>query len=97
MSLIGDESNAIHDILQANNIYALLDTPSIPFKDIEDIECRVNNKHQTINIAATNRLKILKSFSIHKERMKTSLRMNGWINMYNDQFIDFRICYQKID
>ena len=67
------------------------------FKDIENIECRVNNKLQTFNIAVTNRLKILKFFSIHNERIKIHIIMNEWFNIDNSQFIDFHICYQEIE
>ena len=64
MSLIDDDSNIIRDMFQANSIYTITDTLSTSFEDIEDIEYRINNKQQTLNSAATNRLKILKSFSI---------------------------------
>ena len=74
MSLIDNDSNGIRDILQANGIYTLLDIMNISFKHIEDIECRFNNTRQTLNIAATSRLNMLKSFSIHKERIKRPLR-----------------------
>ena len=97
MSLIDDDINSIRDMLQANGIYTLLDTLSMSFKDIYDIECVVNNKRITLNIAATNRLDILKSFSIHNESIKTPLRMNDWLNIDIDQFINFRIYYQEID
>ena len=55
------------------------------FKDIEDMEYRVNNKRITLNIAATNRLKLLKYFNIHNERMKTPLKMNDWVNIDNEK------------
>ena len=84
MSLNDDESNGIRGMLQANGVYTLLDILSISFKYIENIECKVNNKRQTLNVAATNRLIILKSFSIHKERMKTPIRMNEWISVDSD-------------
>ena len=93
ISLIDDDSNIIYGILQVNGMYTLLDILSMTFQDIEDIECRVNNKLQSVNMDATNRLKILKSFSIHNERMKTPIRMNDWHNVTIDQFTDFRVSY----
>ena len=66
MLLIDDESNGIRDILQANSIYTLFGILSMSFEDIEDTECKVNNRRQTLNIAATNRLNILKSASNDK-------------------------------
>ena len=58
MSLIDDDSNGIRDMLQANGIYTLLDILIMSSRDIEDIECRVNNKVRALNIVATDRLKI---------------------------------------
>ena len=65
MSLIDDYLNVIRDMIQTNGMYTLLDTMRMYFKDVEDIDCRVKNTRQTLNTAATNRLKMLKSLSIH--------------------------------
>ena len=97
MSLIDDDSKIIRDMFQTNGIYTLFSTISMSFKDVKDIECRVNNKRQTLNITATNRLKILKYFIIHNECMKPPLRINDWLSIDSDQFIDFLISYQEIE
>ena len=71
-------------MLQTNGISTLLDTLSISFKYIEDIKYRVNNKRKNINVAATNRLIISKSFSIHNEHIKITLKTNECLNIDND-------------
>ena len=71
MSLIDDDTHVIYDILQVNGIHTLLKNLSIPFQDIDGIKRIVSNKRQLLNMAATNKLKILKSFNIHNKLMKT--------------------------
>ena len=73
ISLVDDDSNVIRNMLQTNGIYTLFNNLSIPFKNIEDIQCRVNNTLQKLNIATTNRLSILKPFSINNERINHPL------------------------
>ena len=75
MSLIDHSTHVVYDILSASGYHTLLDTLSMSFQYIEDIERRVNNKCQLINMTATHRLKVLKSFSIHDDWMKIALRM----------------------
>ena len=94
MSLIDDDKNSTSNILQANGVYILFGTLNIFFKDVNAIKYRVNNKRLTLNKTATNRLKILKSFSIQNELMKTPIKMNEWFNINSDPFTDFRISYQ---
>ena len=93
MTLIDDDTENIYDMIQDNGIYTLLDTLSMPFQDIKGIRCRVNTKRQSLNTAATNRLKILKSFSIPNKCMKIPLRINDWLNDTIDQFMEFRVSY----
>ena len=85
MSLVDDDKNSTSNMLQANCIYILLDMLSMPFKNTEDMEYGVNNKRIALNMAASNRLKILKYFNIHNERMKTPLKMNDWVNIDNEK------------
>ena len=64
-------------------------------KYIEILKCRVNNKCVTLSMADTNRLKILNYFNIHNKRMKTPLKINDWMNVDNEEFIDFCLSYQE--
>ena len=80
-----------------NGVDTIFDILSIPFKDIEDIECRINNKCIKLNLANINRLKILKSFHMHNEQTKTPLNLNDWLNLEQKVFVNFHLYYQEKD
>ena len=80
-----------------NGVDTIFDILSIPFKDIEDIECRINNKCIKLNLANINRLKILKSFHMHNEQTKTPLNLNDWLNLEQKVFVNLHLYYQEKD
>ena len=55
-------------MLTDNGINTILDFLSVSFKNIEDIEDRVNKKRIKLSLANTNRLKVLKPFTYTMNR-----------------------------
>ena len=75
VSLIDNETNSTYNMLMENGIHTILDILSISFKNIEYIEGRIDKRRTKLSLANTNRLKLLKYFHIHNERIKTPLNV----------------------
>ena len=97
VSLIDDDSNSTQNMLLANEIHTILDVLIIPFKDIEGMDFRVNNKCIQLSIDSTNRIKLSQYFHMHNERMKVPLNMTDWMNLNVNELIKFCVSYQVSD
>ena len=64
-------------MLMDNGINTILDFLCISFKNIEDIEVRVDKKHIKLSLANTNRLKVLTSFHIYNAQRVTNATSRG--------------------
>ena len=97
ISLIDDETNSTYNMLTDNGINTILDFLSMSFKNIEDIEDRVDKKRIKLSLANTNRLKVLKSFHIYNAQKGSPLNVNDWMNLDKNEFEEFCLTYQEKD
>ena len=81
VSLIDDETNSTYNMIIDNGINTILDALSMPLKNIEDIEGRINKRHTKLSLANTNRLKVLTSVHIHNERIGAPLNEADWLDV----------------
>ena len=73
------KKNCQYNMLTDNGINTILDFLSMPFKNIEDIEVRVDNRCIKLSLTNTNRLNILKSFHIYNAQKRSPLNVNDWM------------------
>ena len=97
VSLIDDETNSAYNMLTENDINTILDVLSMSFKNIEDIEGRIDKRRTKMSLANTNRLKVLKSFHIHNGRIGTPFSVADWLDLEKNIFEELRLSYQEID
>ena len=93
ISLIDDETNSTYNMLTDNGSYTILDFLSMSFKNVEDIEVRVDKRCIKLSLANTNRLKVLKSFRIYNAQKRSTLNVNDWMNLEKDEFEEFCLTY----
>ena len=84
-------------MLTDNDINTILDFLSMSFKNIEDIEGRVDKKHIKLSLANTNILKVLKSFHIYNEQKGSPSNVNDLMNMDKNEFQVICLTYQEKD
>ena len=84
-------------MLTENGIDSILDLLSMPFKDIENIEFRVDKRRITLSLTNTNRLKVLTSFHIYYTQKISPLNMNDWLSLKKEKFEEFCLTYQEKD
>ena len=91
--LVDDETNSTYNMLIENGIWTILDILSMSFKDIEDIEDKIDKRRIKLSLANTNILKVVKSFHMHNEQTGTTLNMDDWLNLEQKVFVNFRLSY----
>ena len=95
ISLIDNETNSTYNMLMENSINTILDFLSMPFKNIEGIEDRVDKKCIKLSLTNTNKLKVLESFYIYKAQKGSPLNVNDWMNLDKNEFEECCLTYQE--
>ena len=95
VSLLNDATNSTYNMIIENGIYTILDILILSFKDIEDIECRIDNKRVKLSMTDNNRLKLLKSCHMHNKRTGVPLNINDWLNIEHTTFTKFHLSHQE--